>query len=89
MGMTNDEVLDPDVTDDEIDPTPPEEPTEPTDPEEPEGPIYTSWLYEGEPQACSWCGALVPITQQAVHTARELASQEAIAFAQASRSSTA
>ena len=55
------------------------------EPTEPEGPTYTSWQYEGEPQACSWCGALVPTTQQEVHTARELASQAAIAYVQAAR----
>lgn len=84
--MTTDPILDADMSaDDEITDEVTEDPTEP----EPEGPTYTSWQYEGEPQACSWCGALVPTTQQAVHTARELASSAAIEFMQASRSSTA
>lgn len=83
-----DPILDADMaTDDEI--TDPPTPEEPTPEPEPEGPTYSSWQYEGEPQACSWCGALVPTTQQAIHTARELASQEAILFLQASRASTA
>lgn len=83
-----DPILDADMAaDDEISDQPTEDPapTEPT----PDEPTYTSWQYEGEPQACSWCGALVPTTQQAVHTARELASQEAIEYMRASRASTA
>lgn len=82
-----DPILDADMSaDDEITDPPNEDPTEP---EEPEGPTYSSWQYEGEPQACSWCGALVPTTTQSIHTARELASSAAIAFVQASRPSTA
>lgn len=83
-----DPILDADMADDDELTDPPTEDPTPEEPT-PEGPVYTSWQYEGEPQACSWCGALVPTTTQAVHTARELASQEAITFLRASRASTA
>lgn len=50
----DDEVLDPDVTDDELEPS--DEPT------------YQDWTELQSPVACSWCSALVPRDRIEDHT---------------------
>jgi len=51
----DDEVLDPDVTDDELEPSEDE-------------PTYQDWTELQAPVACSWCGGLVSLDTTEAHT---------------------